>query len=70
MVVCCIDNMLVSVKTDQEHLCNLAEVLAHLENTGLRLKLATRKCEFMQPSVQYLRYHIEANGLHAIDKKI
>ena len=67
MVVCRVDNILVSGKTDQEHLQNLAEVLASLENAGLRLKLA--KCKSMQPSVEYLGYRVDADGLHAIDKK-
>ena len=67
MVVCRVDNILVYGKTDQEHLQNLAEVLARLENAGLRLKLA--KCKFMQPSVEYLEYRVDADGLHAIGKK-
>ena len=45
MVVCRVDDILVSVKTDQEHLHNLNEVLTWLEDAGLRLKLA--KCMFM-----------------------
>ena len=45
MVVCRVDDILVSDKTDQEHLHNLNEVLTWLEDAGLRLKLA--KCMFM-----------------------
>ena len=44
MVVCRVDNILVSGKTDQEHLGNLSTVLTRLETVGLRLKLA--KCKF------------------------
>ena len=47
---------------------SLAEVLARLENAGLRLKLG--KCKFMPPSVEYLGYRVDADGLHAIDKKV
>ena len=68
MVVCRVDDILVSGKTDKEHLRNLSEVLTRLESAGLRLKLA--KCNFMQPSVEYLGYRVDANGLSAIDKKV
>ena len=53
MVVCRVDDILISGKNDQEHISNLNEVLTRLKNAGLRLKLS--KCKFMQPSVEYLR---------------
>ena len=68
MVVCRVDNILISGKDDQEHLNNLNEVLTRLESTGLRLKLS--KCQFMQPTVEYLGYRIDAQGLHTIEKKV
>ena len=68
MVACRVDDILVSGRTDQEHLHNLADVLARLQTAGLRLKLA--KCRFMQPSVEYLEYRVDANDLHAIEKKV
>ena len=68
IVVCRVDDILISGKDDQEHLRNLNEVLSRLENAGLRLKL--EKCKFMQPSVDYLGYRVDADGLHAIDKKV
>ena len=68
MVVCRVDDILISGKNDQEHLSNLSEVLTRLESTGLRLKLS--KCQFMQPTVEYLGYRIDAQGLHAIEKKV
>ena len=55
-------------KNDQEHISNLNEVLTRLKNAGLRLKLS--KCQFMQPSVEYLGYRVDASGLHAIEKKV
>ena len=39
-----------------------------LESAGLRLKLS--KCKFMQPTVEYLGYRIDAQGLHPIEKKV
>ena len=68
MVVCRVDDILISGKDDQEHLSNLSEVLTRLESAGLRLKRS--KCQFMQPTVEYLGYRIDAQGLHAIEKKV
>ena len=68
MVVCRVDDILISGKNDQEHISNLNEVLTRLKNAGLRLKLS--KCKFMQPSVEYLGYRVDASGLHAIEKKV
>ena len=47
-----------SRENDQEHLDHFNEVLTRLESTGLRLKLS--KCKFMQPTVEYLGYRINA----------
>ena len=68
MVVCRVDDILISGKNDQEHLDHLDEVLTRLQSTGLRLKLS--KCQFMQPTVEYLGYRIDAQGLHGIEKKV
>ena len=68
MVVCRVDDILISGKNDQEHLYHLDEDLTRLESTGLRLKLS--KCQFMQPTVEYLGYQIDAQGLHATEKSV
>ena len=68
MAVCRVDDILILGKNDQEHLDHLDEVLTRLESTGLRLKLS--KCQFMQPTVEYLGYRIDAQGLHAIEKRV
>lgn len=68
MVVCRVDDILISGKNDREHLDHLNEVLSRLESAGLRLKLS--KCKFMQPTVEYLGYRIDVHGLHAIEKKV
>ena len=44
-----IDDILVSGKTEDNHLQNLHQVLSRLEEAGLRLKKG--KCEFMMPSI-------------------
>ena len=68
MVVCRVDDILISGKHDQDHLKNLNEVLARLKQAGLRLKM--EKCKFMKPSVEYLGYRVDMHGLHAIEKKV
>ena len=68
LIVCRVDDILISRKGDSEHLSNFSEVLTGLETASLRLKLS--KCQFMQPTVEYLGYRINAPGLHAIKKKV
>ena len=67
-VVIYIDDVLVTGKTDEEHLAALEEVLQRLEQAGLRLHL--KKCSFMVPSVIYLGYQIDAEGLRPVAEKV
>ena len=67
-VVVYIDDILVTGQTEAEHLASLKEVLARLSKAGLRLK--KNKCEFMLPSVTYLGYKIDAEGLHPVEEKV
>ena len=67
-VVVYIDDILVSGATDAEHLENLGQVLTRLEEHGLRLK--QEKYSFMQPSVKYLGYLIDAKGIHTTPEKV
>ena len=50
------------------HRRNLEEVLRRLEQHGLRVKKP--KCEFLQPSVDYLGHCIDAQGLHTMSSKL
>ena len=61
-VVVYIDDILVTGPTAGN------EVLARLENAGLRVKQS--KCKFMAPSVEYLGFKIDANRLHLLAKKV
>lgn len=63
-----LDDILITGKTEEDHLCNLERVLTRLEQAGLRLKRS--KCAFCLPSVQYLGHQISANGLQPTDEKI
>ena len=63
-----LDDILVTGQNTEEHLKNLEEVLSRLQQAGLRLK--SSKCVFMSPSVEYLGYHIDKDGLHPSEKKV
>ena len=60
-VIVYIDDMLVTGRSDEEHLEILEQVLAHLQEYGLHLK--KEKCLFMRPSVEYLGYIVNKDGL-------
>ena len=62
------DDILITGSTGEEHLKALDEVLSRLEKAGLRVK--RRKCKFMQTSVDYLGYRIDAAGLHPLEEKV
>ena len=64
MVVCQIDDILVTGKDDQEHLRNLYLVLTWLAEAWLRLKY--EKCRFMQASVTYLVYIINVQSVQSV----
>ena len=67
-VVVYLDDILVTGKTEEEHLKSLEEVLKRLLEAGLRLR--REKCVFMQDSVTYLGYRIDSQGLHPIAEKV
>ena len=54
IVVCRVDDILVSGQDDASHLAHLNEVLSRLRAANLRLRLD--KCKFLQPSAEYLEY--------------
>ena len=70
-VVCYIDDVLVTGRNDEEdeeHLHNLEEVLKRLEARGFRLKKS--KCYSFKPSIEYLGYRVDAEGLHVTEEKV
>ncbi|XP_037572404.1 uncharacterized protein K02A2.6-like [Dermacentor silvarum] len=56
-----LDDILVTGTDDGDHLQNLHNVLARLQDAGLKLKL--EKCVFLAPSVEYLGHVISQAGL-------
>ena len=63
-----LDDILISGRTDDEHLQTLSIVLERLNEHGLKLKRS--KCEFLRDSVCYLGYRLDSSGLHIVRDKI
>ena len=67
-VVAFIDDILVTGETEEEHLRNLDAALQRLEDAGFTLKKV--KCSFLQPDIDFLGYHIDAEGRHPMNDKV
>ena len=67
-VQCILDDMIVSGKTNEEHLENLERVLKRLQDVGL--KPNKEKCEFFKDRVQFCGHEIDREGLHKTQEKI
>ncbi|XP_041439913.1 uncharacterized protein K02A2.6-like [Xenopus laevis] len=67
-VVCFLDDILITGSSVEEHLALLDKVLSKLKASGVRVKLS--KCHFLQESVEYLGYRIDAQGLHPTETKL
>lgn len=67
-VACYIDDILVTAKTDNEHLARLEEVLKRLHKHGVHVKRA--KCQFLKSHVVFLGHRIDAQGIHPTEDKL
>ena len=67
-VVVYTDDILISSMTEEEHLKSVEEVLKRLQGVNLRAKKP--KCTFLVPSVSYLGYKIDGEGLHPLPEKV
>jgi hypothetical protein len=56
-----LDDILISGTDAENHLRNLRQLLQRLSDRGLRCKL--EKCQFAQPSVEYLGHKLSRNGI-------
>ena len=63
-----LDDILVTGKTQSEHVANLRLVLKRLDEAGL--KLNNEKSEFFNASVVCLGHKINRDGLHPTDEKV
>ena len=60
--------MIITGKTDEEHLTNLQTVLKRLQDYNLRVN--KDKCKFFQEEISYCGHKIDSNGLHKTQEKI
>ncbi|XP_041376684.1 uncharacterized protein K02A2.6-like [Gigantopelta aegis] len=67
-VKCIIDDMIITGRSDKEHLQNLENVLQRLEKYNLRIKL--EKCEFFKDRISFCGHEIDMEGLHKTQSKI
>ena len=67
-VLCYLDDILITGATDQEHICNLEEVLKRLQDHGI--KVQNNKCTLLANSAEYLGHVIDGKGLHMSLKKV
>lgn len=67
-VQCYIDDIIITGSNEEEHLCNLEEVLKRLSEYGIRVK--QEKCAFFKDTVEYLGHQISSDGLHTAPKKV
>lgn len=65
---CILDDMIITGKSDEEHLENLEKVLQRLQDAGLRAN--KEKCEFFRDRVQFCGHEIDSQGLHKTAEKI
>jgi len=63
-----LDDILVTEKTESEHLEHLSEVLTRLESAGLKLK--RQKCAFLLTENEYLGHRLTLDGLKPTTSKV
>ena len=68
LVICYLDDILITGSTEDEHLTNVEQVLERLRKFGIRAKRS--KCAFLKPSIEYLGYRVDATGLHTTQSKV
>ena len=63
-----LDDILIKGSTREEHDKTLRLVLSKLQSAGLKLKLV--KCHIGVPSVTYLGYKLDKQGIHPTEDKV
>ena len=67
-VACYLDDIIVTGKTEADHLTNLQRTLERLKESGFRLRKS--KCSFFQSSVVYLGHVIDKDGIRPLTNKV
>ncbi|KAL5505227.1 hypothetical protein EMCRGX_G006629, partial [Ephydatia muelleri] len=67
-VICYIDDILITGKSDEQHLKALEDVLKRLDHHGLVLE--KEKCFFFKDQVEYLGHIVDALGVHTTSDKL
>uniref|UniRef100_A0AAV2IUS0 ribonuclease H n=1 Tax=Knipowitschia caucasica TaxID=637954 RepID=A0AAV2IUS0_KNICA len=62
-----LDDILLTGRSDHEHLETLNEVLRRLQEAGLRLK--RNKCAFLEREAEFLGHKVDSAGLHPLPNK-
>ena len=63
-----IDDVLITGRTEEEHLSNLTEVLRCMDSTGMRLKRG--KCQFLLSQVHCLGHTVSSRGIQPTQEKV
>ena len=63
-----IDDVLVASSSPQEHLEDLTRLFTHLQENGLVIN--AKKCVFGQPSLDFLGYKVDAQGIHPMEDRV
>ena len=67
-VFCFVDDILIAGKDEWEHQERLIAVLDRIKEHGLRVK--REKCHFKVPSIEYLGFLVDKDGVHKTDDKV
>lgn len=62
------DDVLLGAKTEDEHLCQIDQVLSIMETNGLKLR--KEKCHFFVSEIEFLGHRLNAKGLHPLNDKM
>lgn len=62
------DDIIITGKTDEEHLNNLQSVLDTCLMNGIHLN--RQKCKFFETTVNFLGYRVDAQGIHKTTSKV